>query len=268
MLAVTVLSAANLAVTSTEARFFRRTIHVGEARLDTSAVDAFLTGGTVTFSGADKTALLVDTSIARCTIVVAQADNRLTTASHSWISPEVRLAFASGSMAFSSAGGVQATLEMVAGVLAHWLTKTVGVTGKVTRAVPIPVRTRVGMATALAVWIPDEAVCTDALIATGHIDTLRRRVARVGITIVNLFTSNQGIASVARTAVANTLVVLSHTASIDSTAIHARIFAVKVWKAGFGDVAVFVLEALHLFAPFTLVIRVANVEAVWTCAFG
>lgn len=172
MLAVTVLSAANLAVTSTEACFFRRTIRVGEARLDTSAVGAFFAGGTVAFSGADKTALLVHTSITRRAVMVTQADNRLTTASHSWISPEVRLAFTSGCVAFGPAGGVQATLEMVAGVLAHWLTETVRVAGEVTRAVPIPVRTRVGMPTALAVWIPNEAICTDALVSTGHVDAL------------------------------------------------------------------------------------------------
>lgn len=268
MLAVAVLPATNLAVTSAEAGFLRRAIDVGEARLHASAVDAFLTSSTVALTGADETALLIYTSIARRTVMVAQAYDGLTTASHSRISSEMCLAFASGSMAFCPTDSVQATLEMVAGVLAHWLTKAVGVAGKMTRAVPIPVRTRVGVATALAVRISNEAACADALVATGHIDTLCRRVARIGVAVVNLFASNQGITRVARAAVTNTLVILSHAAGVDSAAIHARIFAVKVWKAGFGYVAVFVFEALYLFAPFTLVVRVANVEAVGTRALG
>lgn len=268
VLAVAVLPATNLAVTSTEAGFFWGAINVRETWLHTSAVDAFLTSSTVTFTSADETALLIDASIARRTVMVTQAYNRLTTASNSRISPEVCLAFASSSMAFGPTDSVQATLEMVAGVLAHRLTKTVGVASKMTRTVPVPVRTRVGVATALAVWISNEAVRADALVATGHIDALCRRVARVGITVVDLFTPNQGITCVTRAAVTNTLVILSHAASVDSAAIHTRVFAVKVWKAGFGYVAVFVFEALHLFAPFTLVVRVTNVEAIWTCTLG
>lgn len=268
MLAVAVLPATNLTVAGAETGFLRRAIDMGEARLYTSAVDTFLTGGTVAFSGAYKAALFVDTGITRCTVMVAQADNRLAAASHSRISPEVCLAFASGSVAFGPTDSVQATLKMVTGVLAHWLTKTVGVAGKMTRAVPVSVRTRVGVATALAVRISDEAICTDTLVATGHVDALCRRVAWVGIAVVNLFTPNQGITCVARAAVTNTLVILSHASGVDATTIDARVFAVKVWKAGFGYVAVFVFEAFHLFAPFALVVRVADVEAIWTCAFG
>lgn len=85
---------------------------------------------------------------------------------------------------------------------------------------------------------------------------------------MNFFTPNQGVTSVSRTAVADALVVLSHAAGIDSTAIHARIFTVEIREAGLRDVAVFVFETFHLFAAFPLVVRVANVEAIWTCALG
>lgn len=145
---------------------------MGKARMNTAAVDAFLTSSTVRFSSADKPALLINAGIASGTVMVAQTHDRLSAAAHCWISAEVRLAFAGGCMPFGSADGVQAALEMVTGVLAHWLTETVGVAGEVTRAVPVPVGTRVRVATALAIRISYKTICADTLVATGHVDTL------------------------------------------------------------------------------------------------
>lgn len=236
--------------------------------MDAAAVDAFLTSSTVRLSGTDKPTLLVNTGIASGTVMVAQAHDRLSAATHRWISTEVQLAFTGGCVPFSSADSVQAALEMITGVLAHWLAEAVWVAGEVTRAVPIPVGTGVRVATALAIRIANKTICADTLIATGHVDALGRSVAWVGVAVVNFFTPNQGVTSVARTAVADALMILGHASSIDSTAIHTRIFAVKVRETGLRDVAIFIFETFDLLAAFPLIIRVADIEAVRTCALG
>lgn len=267
-LAVAVLPAADLAVAGAEAGFFRRTVRVGEAGEDAAAVDALLARGAVGFPGAHQPALLINAGVAGRAVVVAEADDRLAAAAHGRVSPEVRLALAGGGMALRTAGRVEAALKVVAGVLAHGLSKAVGVAGQVAGAVPVPVGTGVGVAAALAVRVSDEAVGADALVAAGHVDALGRRVARVGVTVVNLLAPHQGVPGVARPAVADALVVLGHAASVHSTAVHAGVLAVEVWEAGLGDVAVFVLEALDLLAAFPLVVRVADVQAVGTGALG
>lgn len=135
-------------------------------------------------------------------------------------------------------------------------------------AVPVPVGAGVRVAAALAVRVPDEAVGADALVAAGHVNALGRRVARVGVAVVNLLAPHQGVTGVARPAVADALMVLGHAAGIDPTAVHAGVLAVEVGEAGLGDVAVFVFEALDLLAAFALVVRVTDVQAIGTGALG
>lgn len=128
-LAVTVLPAADLAVAGTEAGFFWRAVRVGEAGKDAAAVDALLACSAVGFPGAHQPALLVHAGVARCTVVVAEADDRLATATNGRVSPEVRLALAGGGVALCSTSSVEAALEVVTRVLAHGLTEAVGVAG-------------------------------------------------------------------------------------------------------------------------------------------
>lgn len=200
--------------------------------------------------------------------MVAETDYRLATATLSRVTTEMRLALAGCCVALGAADGVCTALEVVAGVLTHGLSKPVWVAGQVARTVSVPMRAGVGVAAALTVRIADEAVLADALVATWHIDAPGRRMARVRVAVMNLLAPHECIARVAGSAVADALMVLSHTSRIDTTAVHTRIFAVEVGEAGLGDVAVFVFKALHLLAAFPLVVGVADVQAVWTGAFG
>lgn len=85
---------------------------------------------------------------------------------------------------------------------------------------------------------------------------------------MDLLAPHQGVTGVARPAVTDALVVLCHAAGVDSAAVHAGVLTVEVREAGLGDVAVFVLETLDLFAAFPLVVRVTDVQAVGTGALG
>lgn len=83
---------------------------------------------------------------------------------------------------------------------------------------------------------------------------------------MDLLAAHERIARVTRSAVADALVVLGHAGRVDAAAVHTRVLAVEVWEAGLGDVAVLVLEALHLLAALPLVVGIADVQAVGTGA--
>lgn len=200
--------------------------------------------------------------------MVAETDYRLATATLSWVTAEMRLAFTSGCVALGAADGVGAALKVVAGVLTHGLSKPVRVAGQVARTVSIAMRAGVGVAAALPVRIANEAVLADALVAAWNIDAPGRRVAWVRVAVMDLLATHECVARVPGSAVTDALMVLSHAGRIDTTAVHARILTVEVGEAGLGDVAVFVLEALHLLAAFPLVVGVTDVQAIWTGAFG
>lgn len=84
---------------------------------------------------------------------------------------------------------------------------------------------------------------------------------------MNLLAADEGVTGVSWSAVADALVVLGHAGGVHSTAIHTRVFAVEVGETSLGDVAVFILQALNLFATLALVVRITNVEAIGTGTF-
>lgn len=127
-LTVAVFPAAHLAVARTEASLLGGTVRMGEAGVHAAAVDALLARGTVALTCAHQAALLVNTGISRRTVVVTQADDRLAAAALCRVTTKMGLALASGSMSLCTADGVGATLEMVAGILAHGLSHAVRVT--------------------------------------------------------------------------------------------------------------------------------------------
>lgn len=265
-LAVRVLPAAHLAVACTQAGLLRGAVRVGVAGVDAAAVDALLARGAVAFPRAHQAALLVYAGVAGRAVVVAQADHRLAAATLGRVAAEVGLALAGSCVALGAADGVGAALKVVAGVLAHGLAEPVRVAGQVARTVPVAVGTRVGVAAALAVGVADEAVLADALVATWHVDAAGRGVARVRVAVVDLLAAHECIARVARSAVADALVVLGHAGRVDAAAVHTRVLTVEVGEAGLGDVAVLILEALHLLAPLSLVVGVTDVQTVGTGA--
>lgn len=266
--AVGVLSAADLAVARVQARFLRRTIGVRVAGPNATAVDTLLSRGTVGVSRAHETTLLVDAGVGRGTVVIREAGDGLAAAPQGGVAAEVRLALARRRVAFRAAQGVGSALEAIAGVLAHGLPPFVRVARQVTGAVSVPVRTRVRVSAALPVRVADEAVLADALVAARRVHASGRRVAGIRVAVVDLLATDEGIARVARSTVANSLVVLSDAGRVNTAAVHARIFAVEVRKAGLSDVAVFILQAFDLLASVALVVGVADVETIGTSALG